>query len=325
MDAIETKHIPIAGELDVFKARIAGKKMAAAMGFGEIGVAEVEIVISELGTNIVRHAVLPGQMIFGPVKDGRVRGIEIIARDKGPGVKEKRTIPGAKKESLGIGLSGVRRLTDEFNLQTKDSGTVIRIRKWIPADVRSKVRCSVLSKPKAGERVSGDAFFFKNLPYYTVFSVIDALGHGFHAHRVVKQVMPILENSYQDDPLIIIRRCHQELTGTRGAAIALCKIDFRTGTLHHISVGNVETRLYGTPDPVRPACMDGTLGMTIDRARVEDYPYTKGSCIVMFSDGISGKFDIQPALLRKSPQEVSNFIFTNYAKDYDDATVLVLK
>lgn len=322
------EEIHITSELDVLKARIMGKKMAAALGFGEISLAEIEIVISELGTNIVKHAGASGKLVFQPIADKGSEGIEIIASDHGRGIQdiEHAMGGGSTAGTLGIGLSGIRRLMDEMDCQANaGGGVIIRSRKWRTKDFQSKVHCSVLAKPKLGENVSGDMFFFKQLPSLAVFSVIDALGHGFHAHQVAGQALQILENNYQESLLTIIQRCHTGLAGTRGAAMALGRIDFRTGKLQHISIGNVETRIYSTPDLLRPVCTNGTLGMTIGNARVNEYPYTKGACIVMFSDGISGKFEIGPEILRKIPQEISRFVFMNHAKDHDDATVLVLK
>ena len=56
--------VPITKESDVLKARVVGKKIAAAIGFGEIGVAEIEIVISELGTNVIKHGGSRGTIQF---------------------------------------------------------------------------------------------------------------------------------------------------------------------------------------------------------------------------------------------------------------------
>jgi len=324
-----TEKIIINSELDVLKARIAGKKMAAAIGFGEIALAEIEIVISELGTNIVKHANARGEIVFNALTDGNARGIEIIAADQGPGIKdidEMMTDGRSTTGTLGIGLSGVKRLTDEFYLQSAEgSATVIRVRKWMMSDYRSQIRYSVLSKPKSGERISGDACFFKHLPSVAVFSVIDALGHGFHAHEAAVQAISVLENSYHRTLYEIVERCHKKLRNTRGCAAAFGRIDFKTLKFQHISVGNVETRVYSTPAQLRPACTNGIIGTIIENIRVEEYPYNKGACIVMFSDGISGKFELDGAMLRKTPQEISDFIFSNYAKNHDDATVLVLK
>lgn len=319
--------IPINRESDVINARVIGVKMAVSMGFREIALAEIEIIISELGTNIIRHAKASGELTFQAIRDGRIRGIEIIAKDYGKGIHIS-DISGnegiSSEGGLGIGLAGVRRLADEFEIGI-DNGTVARARKWMTEDYDIRVKCSVLAKPKFGETVSGDAFFYKHLPSYAVFSVVDVLGHGPEAHRVAETVRKILETEYRKDLLSITEYCHHRLKGSRGAAIAVGKIDFKESVFYHIGIGNVETRIYGGASLLRPSCTNGTLGMSIGGARVGEYPYFEGSCIIMFSDGISGKFDIDAAVLRKTAQEISHFVFSKYAKDHDDATVLVVR
>lgn len=63
----------------------------------------------------------------------------------------------------------------------------------------------------------------------------------------------------------------------------------------------------------------------MENYRVIEYPYIEGMAIVLFSDGISRRFDLSQQMLTKTPQEIAKFIFDNYARDTDDATVLVAK
>jgi negative regulator of sigma-B (phosphoserine phosphatase) len=181
----------------------------------------------------------------------------------------------------------------------------------------------VISKPRAREDFSGDAYFIKRFPSYVLFSVIDVLGHGKNAHGTAQKVLLILEDTYTESLMKIIEACHDGLRQTRGAAIALSRVDFKECRFQHVCIGNVETRVYGTPEPVRPFCFNGTLGMAIEPYRVIEYPYTVGMTLVMFSDGISGKFDLSPQMLMKTPQEIAMFIFDHYKRETDDATVLV--
>lgn len=319
--------MPIHKETDVFNARIQGKKLAANIGFGEIGRAEIEIVISELGANIVKHAGGSGKLIFRRLRERGARGIEIEARDRGPGMpsgaRTRDPKPGAR--SLGIGLSGIRRLMDECETDSGGPGTVIRTRKWLAGEVADPVRCSVLSRPRFGEEVSGDDFFIKKLPFFVLFGVIDALGHGPEAHATARRAVRILEDNFRRDLSELVARCHQELKGTRGAAMALGRIDLRANAFDHVAVGNVETRIYGPRPPVRPAFANGVLGMIVEGARVERHPYRAGTCFVMFSDGISGRFDLDDALLRRTPQEIGAHILSGYGRRHDDATVMVIR
>jgi anti-sigma regulatory factor (Ser/Thr protein kinase) len=320
-------HSEIHRESDVFTARTQGKNMADEIGFGEVGRAEIEIVISELGTNIIRHGG-GGMISFRQIRDGNALGMEIKARDDGPGIPaEELSQPcsGFRGGSLGIGLSGVRRLMDEYDMETGDRGTIIRTRKWLIGDSAFQAHCSVLSRPCLGEKVSGDAFFLKKLPFFMMFGVIDALGHGASAHQTALTVVQTLEKHHNDPLMTLIELCHKSLKGTRGAAMSLVRINFRNNAFDHVGVGNVETRVYGSSNEIRPLCANGTLGMNIENARVEQYPYDRGACIVMFSDGISGRFTLGHEILRKTPQEISGIILSRYGRWHDDATVMVIK
>lgn len=91
--------------------------------------------VSELATNIYRFAE-KGQVAMGLIDKGTRRGIEIIAEDRGPGITDLAaamedgysTLP----ESLGLGLPGVKRLMDEFEIETQPGiGTKVTIIKWM--------------------------------------------------------------------------------------------------------------------------------------------------------------------------------------------------
>ncbi|NTU43438.1 MAG: hypothetical protein HGA78_10420 [Nitrospirales bacterium] len=64
------------------------------------------------------------------------------------------------------------------------------------------------------------------------------------------------------------------------------------------------------------------MGMMMESHRVFEYPYTEGSVMVMFSDGISGKFELDERLLALSSKEIGAYIFQGYARQTDDSTVL---
>lgn len=324
---MKEERIIVTLETDVFKARRIGRQMALSLGFDEFGVGEIETAISELATNLVKHRAKNGEIILIPLNGEGRTGIEVRSEDKGRGIKD---IAVAMKEgestagTLGIGLSGVKRLMDEFSIESEiDKGTTVVARKWLFKDASPGMKFSVFSKPKLGEDVSGDAYFVRRFSSYAIFSVIDVLGHGREAHDIALNVLKILEDNYAEPLNKIIEVCHKGLRHTRGAAMALCRVDFKEKRLEHIGIGNVETRIYGTPEAIRPFFFNGTLGMTMENYRVIEYLYTEGMTIIMFSDGISGRFDLSPQILSKTPQEIAKFIFDNYARDTDDATVLV--
>ena len=326
---MKEERISVTFEADVFKARRVGREMAHSLGFDEIGSGEIETAISELATNLVKHRSKNGEIILIPLNDESRIGIEVRSEDKGHGIKDIATAMregGSTAGTLGIGLSGVKRLMDEFSIESEiDKGTTVVARKWLLKDASVGLKFSVFSRPKIGEDVSGDAYFIKRFSSYVTFGILDVLGHGREAYDIALNVLKILEDNYTEPLNKIIDVCHKGLRHTRGAAVALCRVDFKKKRFEHIGIGNVETRIYGTPEPIRPFFFNGTLGMVMENYRVIEYPYTEGMIIVMFSDGISGRFDLSQQMLLKTPQEIAKFIFDNYARDTDDATVLVGK
>ena len=212
---------------------------------------------------------------------------------------------------------------DNFFIEsTVGRGTTIVAKKWLNKEMRG-MDFSVFSRPLPGEDVCGDAYFIKRYSSFVVFAVIDALGHGREANKVALDLLRILEADYRESLHNVIELAHKKLAYSRGAAMAICRVDSKGKKLEHISIGNVETRVYGTPEPVRPFCFNGTLGMAMESSRVIEYPYFEGSTIVMFSDGITGRFDLDMSRLNKTPQEIAAFIFQNFVRNTDDATILV--
>jgi serine/threonine-protein kinase RsbT len=125
--------VQITGDSDIVKARQEGRKMAAQAGFGLTDLALIATAISELARNIVRYAKC-GEIIIRPVTSSNRPGIEVMAHDKGPGIKDvQQAMQGGFSTSggLGLGLPGVRRLMDEFNIQSDvGRGTTVCTKKW---------------------------------------------------------------------------------------------------------------------------------------------------------------------------------------------------
>ena len=326
----EQKLIVIFEEIDVLRARKIGRDIAQASGFNEVKTTEIEIAISELGLNIIKHRAVRGEIVLTLVQDeGSLTGFEIIARDRGPGMPDPVSSMRDGESStgtLGIGLSGVKRLMDEFNLNSEPGrGTVVKVRKWLDRPVSLSAKFSVLSRPKFGEELSGDAYFIRHTHDGVFFSVIDALGHGREANKTVVTALNILGNCCTDDLADIAATCHRGLRNTRGVALGLCRIRQQEKVVEHLCIGNVELRVYQGLTEQHTVCFNGTLGMETERYHVSSYPYTTQTALVMFSDGISGKFKLSQYLLEKTPVEIASYVFRNYRREYDDATVLVLK
>lgn len=124
--------VPIRAEHDVVRARTLGKDMAKQLGFSDVVQTKVATAVSELARNIFQYAGT-GEVRIRRI-EGKRRGIEIVARDQGPGISDPALIlSGAyrSKWGMGAGLRGTKRLVDEFELDTHPGlGTTVRIRKY---------------------------------------------------------------------------------------------------------------------------------------------------------------------------------------------------
>ena len=308
--------------------RRAAREKAEHLGFEAAALAEVETAVAELAANLVKHAAGGGAVSLRASGGDGATGLEIRVTDKGPGIADpEKALAGGHSTvgTLGIGLSGVKRLMDEFSIQTgPGAGTEITVHKWLKKSQGAILKFSVLATPFPGETVSGDGYFIKRFPDYEIFGVIDALGHGRDAHAVTQECLKVLERHCREDLFEVVTKCHQGLRNTRGAAMALARVARGGRKLEHISVGNVDTRVYNSPQPTRPFCFNGTLGMALEHGcRPQEYAIARGAIIVMCSDGIVSRFGVPSGLFEDSPQRIAESIFSGYVRGTDDATVLV--
>lgn len=131
--AKEEISVPIVSDSDIVTARQKGREMAVRLGFASADLALIATAISELARNIVLYA-QKGEIIISTVEDSNSYGIGVVARDGGPGIPdvERALQEGfSTSRSLGLGLPGVKRLMDQFDIVSDISrGTTVSVKKW---------------------------------------------------------------------------------------------------------------------------------------------------------------------------------------------------
>ena len=127
---LNQRQFAIKSVVDVVRARRSGLGVALEMGFHQAEANKVAVVISELGRNIELYA---GEGIITVTTYDR--HIEVVAEDHGPGIPDvDRVLAGGytTSQGMGLGVSGSRRLMDEFEIQSAaGQGTTIRASKWL--------------------------------------------------------------------------------------------------------------------------------------------------------------------------------------------------
>lgn len=126
--------VKIINEWDIVAARQLGRNVAKELGFGTVDQARITTAISELARNIYLYAG-QGTVCIEKVFDGGKSGLKIIATDEGPGIQDIRKVMEdgyTTSGGLGAGLPGVKRLTDEFDIDSvPGEGTKITATKWL--------------------------------------------------------------------------------------------------------------------------------------------------------------------------------------------------
>jgi serine/threonine-protein kinase RsbT len=125
--------VAINSDQDIVSARQKGRQMATELGFSTGEATLIATAISELARNIVAYA-RRGRITLTIVNGLNRQGISVIATDDGPGISDIRQALRdgfSTSGSLGLGLPGVRRLMDEFEITSQPGrGTTVAVKKW---------------------------------------------------------------------------------------------------------------------------------------------------------------------------------------------------
>jgi len=125
--------VVINSDQDIVFARQRGRVLATQLGFSAVDSTLIATAISELARNILAYA-QKGEITLRAVQGSSRKGILVVASDDGPGIPDIRQALRdgfSTSGGLGIGLPGVRRLMDEFEIKSRPGrGTTVTVKKW---------------------------------------------------------------------------------------------------------------------------------------------------------------------------------------------------
>ena len=125
---------PIRTEMDVRRVVLESARYAKEAGFDEAPSQMIATAVSELVRNILKYAG-SGEFRLRRVQRPSGGGVEIEVSDHGPGIADLDAAMSdhfSSSGTLGLGLPGVKRLMDDFSLEsTPGQGTRVTARKWI--------------------------------------------------------------------------------------------------------------------------------------------------------------------------------------------------
>jgi anti-sigma regulatory factor (Ser/Thr protein kinase) len=321
-------------EDNVGEARRAARTMASARGFAPQACEEIALAMTELATNLVKHA-RRGTLTLTPLDQGGRLGLEIQSHDNGPGIADVEQALGDRFSTAGTrgtGLGAVNRLMDELDIASRRrSGTQVVCRKWLREHRPSLQPCplafGVATRPRALNRVNGDAFVVHTWAESTLVGIIDGLGHGQFAHRAAQTARQYVESHF-DNPLDqIFRGTGRACRATRGVVMALARFDWGQGRLSFASVGNILVRVFPRSEPFHFIIRRGVIGLNAPGAVVTEHPWPPDHVLVLHSDGVGTHWGWKdfPAWAERSAAAMAQELLQAKAKAEDDATVVVVR
>ena len=326
--------IPVSDVSAVGEARRAAAALAAEIDLDETAAGRVQIVATELATNLVRHAG-SGEMLLQVVAGANGAAIELIALDRGPGMEHpERCLRDGYSTggTAGAGLGAVRRLADEFDLDSHVGiGTIVmaRVGSAARATVADRRRFALggVCVPMQGEIACGDAWRAAQDDDALALLVVDGLGHGPFAAEASREATLAFEAAPFAAPAELIAVAHQRMAGTRGAALATARVDAATNMLVYAGVGNIAGTVLGGEGSRGLASHNGTVGATLNRVQEFSYPWPIDATLVMHSDGIGSRWQLDryPGLRTRHPALLAGVLYRDFARGRDDVTVLVAR
>lgn len=347
-------------------ARRGAAEAARTAALNETDAGRVAIVLTEAATNILKHAG-HGELLVRAL-DG---GVEIIALDRGPGMADVRAALADGHSTAGTpgtGLGAIRRQSNQLSIYSQPgAGTVLRalVQKGgahfnpprAPAPGAGGPEIGAVCVPYPGEEVSGDGWQAEADESGISLAVADGLGHGAEAHAAAVAALDVLRRRSGLMPAALMELTHAALRATRGAALALVRLDLRRNGLTFCGTGNISAVAFGMgkpntamsaasaasvastsrlaePAPIQPerdsyqiVSRNGIVGHTMRGTQEFELTWSADALLILHSDGIGTRWDLSawPGLATQPAVVIAAVLYRDFARRRDDATVVVVR
>jgi anti-sigma regulatory factor (Ser/Thr protein kinase) len=318
-------------------------ELARGLGFNETIAGELAIVVTECGTNLLKHAER-GELLVRPLVDGKSGaalryGIEVLSVDTGPGIhdlfrcfQDGYTTAG----SPGNGMGAIERLSDELDIwSAPGQGTVLRVVFWnAPAAANAtaaQLTYGVVNLPLQTETVCGDAWSCHAHEGEFTVLVADGLGHGPLANVAAVEAAKVLAANGDLALDRIMDAANDALRPTRGAAVGIARMPAfasMAGTpVFFAGIGNISASVWAAGSHRHLVSHSGIVGHAARRAQIFDVPYPPDALVVLASDGLTSRWDLAryPGLSTRHPALVAAVLYRDFSRGRDDVTVFVAR
>ncbi|WP_432714779.1 ATP-binding SpoIIE family protein phosphatase [Pedobacter sp.] len=308
-------------------------RQALAANFSEQKINHIDLIVAEITSNLEKYAT-GGEVLCAVIGEGPAQYLEIISIDNGPGINDLSSVllDGiSSSTTLGYGLGSIKRLSDFFSIYSQVGWGTILVSRIYKSDIKRTIEPVLVSHlilAKPFETVSGDGCMYTNTELYFKLMVIDGLGHGTEANKVVIEANDFFQSYRLAGPDELIRAMHPVLKKTRGGVGTVVIYDKRNKLFKIVGVGNISTKAIDGNEVRNIMSYNGIIGHNIPNTMTEyviqakDFRY-----LILCSDGIKSRWDFtkHPTILRYDPIILAAAIYKDFGRQTDDMSVVILK
>lgn len=323
----------------VGEARRHAAQAAAAMDWSEVDAGRLALVVTELGTNLQRHA-RGGRLLIAARP--QFADVEVIGIDDGPGIPD---IAMAMRDghstgqTPGTGLGAVRRLADDFDMHSSVPEGTVSVARVRPANATTAtaaasgataLQIGAICLPAPHETVCGDGWAAAvHGDHGSLLTVLmaDGLGHGPEAAKASQAAIGAFATAPEADLKDTVQRVHRGVQTTRGAALCVLRVDTASASVTYSGAGNIVGRVVSGVFDKSVITQHGTAGLQIRKPETTTLELPTHALVVLHSDGIESRWTVDRIrpLLQRDPALVAAVLLRDHTRHRDDATVVVIR
>src|SRR5271170_8041052 len=243
----------IADPSQVSEGRRLAVEFARKTGLDDAKLARIALVATEMATNLVKHGG-GGTLVVDRFDDADGQGIELMALDRGAGMADVASCLAdgySTAGSPGTGFGAMTRQSDRLAVFSRPAlGTAVMARLIVEpaARVPPGTELGAVNAVYPGETVCGDHWAFGSGKTGRTLLVADGSGHGSEAARAALMAAQIFHDHLDDDCERLVERMHRGLAPTRGAALAIARVDVGASLVRFVGIGNITGTLVSDGD-----------------------------------------------------------------------------